>query len=457
MEAIMKKTINKFACVALSALMLAGCAGEADKETTAAQTTTTAANQTTTAAEQTEAPTEPETTTEPAPEEVINYDAGLETVSNYVSAEAMAEADKWSFCDDTALAAVMKKAEAGEDITVAVIGGSITQGTISSGSTDSEVGFKTCYADLFFKWWTEMFPDVNVTTINAGIGATGSYLAVNRVQADVLDYNPDIVLVEFAVNDAGIPSSRTTYENLLRNIMASDSQPAVLCLFMGQTNGSTDQEKELIIASNYKLPMVSYINAITYMMNNNIYTAEQLSGDTVHPSAMGHAIIGELLYKYLNNAYSNREIYGEYAGFAKEDVIPVTKDKYSNGRILDSKSITPSDAGTFVEANKFYNFPNDWTTDSEDADSYIEFKAEFKNLGILFLRTTNGKSGQFEVLVDGEVVTTLNADFSGGWGNYAEATEVFAGEEVAEHTVVIKKAADSTGNLFSILGLLVSE
>ena len=38
--------------------------------------------------------------------------------------------------------------------------------------------------------------------INVGIGATDSYLGVHRVTADVLDKEPNLVLVEFAVNDS---------------------------------------------------------------------------------------------------------------------------------------------------------------------------------------------------------------------------------------------------------------
>ena len=49
----------------------------------------------------------------------------------------------------------MKKAANGEDITVGVIGGSITQG---SSATDHN----NCYAELFHKYWVEKFPQSNV-------------------------------------------------------------------------------------------------------------------------------------------------------------------------------------------------------------------------------------------------------------------------------------------------------
>ncbi len=448
----MRKSWNRLACFALSATMLAGCSGSSDSTDTSADAT-----QTETAAE-TEAETETETETETEEETEVNrdekkWDEGVAALTDYVSDELMAQADLWTkVTDNSALAAVMRKAAAGEKVTIAVIGGSITQGTISSGTDDSEVGFKMCYADIFHEWWTDTFPDTEIEFINAGIGATDSYLGVHRVQADVLDYDPDLVLVEFSVNDDGSAFFKTSYDNLVRRIAESESSPAIMLLFMGQTNGSNAQETDVLIGYNYKIPMVSYVNVIAEMMDSGEYTAEQLSGDTTHPSALGHAITGEILWKYLNNVNAYRDTYDDPEEF---DYDAVTKDKYLNAQILDSTSITPDDLGDFVESSKFYTFPNDWTCESGDGN--LTFTVTCKNLGILYYCTTDGNSGQFEVYVDGELAGTLDADFSGGWGSYAESDEVYTSDETAEHTVVIKKAADSTGDVFTVLGLLVSE
>lgn len=383
------------------------------------------------------------------PENMQN--AGIVPLTDYVSEEEMARADMWDSCDDTALAAVMKKAAAGEKVTIACIGGSITQGTISSGSDDSEVGFKKCYADLFFEWWSETFPDTEFEFINAGIGATDSYLAVHRVQKDVLDYHPDLVLVEFSVNDDGSAGSKITYDNLVRKILLSEDHPAVMLLFMGQTNGSTAQDVHVLIGFHYKLPMVSYTNVINDMIVNGVYTEKQLSGDTVHPSAMGHAITAEILWKYLNSVYAQMDSFGQPQLF---DIEPVTYEGYLDAEILDSGNLTPDDLGTFEESSRFDAFPNDWTC--EEGEGNLTFTVNCRNLGILYYCTTDGNGGQFEVYIDGEWAATLNADFSGGWGNYAETREVFTSDEAGEHTVVIRKAPDSTGDVFTLLGLLAA-
>lgn len=71
---------------------------------------------------------------------------------------------------------------------IAFLGGSITQAP----------GYRV----QFEKWFKRSYPEVPLSTINAGIGGTGSDLGVARVDEKVLSENPDLVFVEFAVNDA---------------------------------------------------------------------------------------------------------------------------------------------------------------------------------------------------------------------------------------------------------------
>ncbi|MGN1179949.1 MAG: SGNH/GDSL hydrolase family protein [Suilimivivens sp.] len=372
-------------------------------------------------------------------------------LTDYVSEEEMALADMWKSCDDRALAAVMKKAARGEKVTIACIGGSITQGTISSGSDDSTLGLQKGYADIFFQWWSDTFPKTEFSFINAGIGATDSYLGVHRVQRDVLDYHPDLVLVEFSVNDGSSIIDKRNYDNLVRKILLSEDRPAVMLLFMGQTDGATAQDIHALIGFNYKLPMVSYINVINDMMEKGIYTEKQLSGDVTHPSALGHAITGEILWNYLNEVYQQMDSMEEPEPFSQE---PVTNEVYLNAKIMDSFTLIPNNYGTFSESDTVKAFPGAFRC--EEGEGNLTFTVNCTRLGFLYYCTTDGNGGQFDVYVDGDYITTLDGDFSGGWGNYAAAREVYSGEKACGHTVVIKKAKGSTGDIFTLLGVLIS-
>ena len=102
----------------------------------------------------------------------------------------------------------MKKAQRGEPITVGFLGGSITQGSLSSLPT-------TCYAYLVYDWWVKTFPQSQITYVNAGIGGTTSHFGVGRAKEDLLSFRPDFTTVEFSVNDDNTPFFRETCSNHL--------------------------------------------------------------------------------------------------------------------------------------------------------------------------------------------------------------------------------------------------
>ncbi|MCF6287080.1 MAG: GDSL-type esterase/lipase family protein [Candidatus Hydrogenedentes bacterium] len=83
------------------------------------------------------------------------------------------------------------KLEAGETVRIGYLGGSIT----------AQPGWRP----KTLAWFQEQYPDAEVSQINAAIGGTGSGLGVFRLEQDVLQHKPDLLFVEFAVNDGGTP------------------------------------------------------------------------------------------------------------------------------------------------------------------------------------------------------------------------------------------------------------
>jgi hypothetical protein len=82
-----------------------------------------------------------------------------------------------------------KVAKSGSELKVGYLGGSIT----------AQPGWRVKSLALLQK----TYPEVKFKEINAALGGTGSDLGVFRVQPEVLDLKPDLLFVEFAVNDGG--------------------------------------------------------------------------------------------------------------------------------------------------------------------------------------------------------------------------------------------------------------
>lgn len=84
---------------------------------------------------------------------------------------------------------IFAKLQKGGEMNIAYLGGSIT----------AQPGYRV----KTFEWFKTQFPQAKLTEINAAIGGTGSDLGVFRVGQDVLAHKPDLMFVEFAVNDGG--------------------------------------------------------------------------------------------------------------------------------------------------------------------------------------------------------------------------------------------------------------
>ena len=113
----------------------------------------------------------------------------------------------------------LRKARAGEDTTVAFIGGSITQG---AGAIPIH---EQCYAWKTFQGFCELCgrgTEENIRYVKAGVGGTSSELGMVRYDRDVCGggkVNPDLVVVEFAVNDEGDETEGECFECLVRKIL----------------------------------------------------------------------------------------------------------------------------------------------------------------------------------------------------------------------------------------------
>ena len=343
------------------------------------------------------------------------------------------------------LADVMKRAKNGEAVTVACIGGSITQGTGASSSNKS-------YEGLNIGWWAEAFPEAayKLKEINAGIGATGSYIGVHRLSRDVLAEKPDVVIVEFSVNDTDPQRDLESYDSLVRRILESERHPAVILLFMTQDDGTSLYETHKQIGEKYDLPMISYKNAVLPEISKGTFAWKDISGDNIHPNDNGHGIAAELLWEYYNSVLANLDKIDSTDLAFRAD--PVGADRYHNAEIIGFDRLEPTENTGFAEAQINSRFPHNLR--AETAAS-ISFNVTCGSIGVLYQRTITGKSGNYDIFVDGEKKTTIDGNFIGGWGSYAEAAEVFVGEESVQHEIRIAPSEGTTGGL-TLLGLMTS-
>ncbi len=123
-----------------------------------------------------------------------------------------------------------------EPLSVVFIGGSLTSGDIDYEGTEL-TDWNMKWPNTVLRYLAGLFPSRKITAFNAGVGGTGSQYGALRFQRDVLAHKPDIVFIEFSVNDCP-PSAKLArehvqyrqyyFESMIRQCMEAPKVPVIV-------------------------------------------------------------------------------------------------------------------------------------------------------------------------------------------------------------------------------------
>lgn len=368
----------------------------------------------------------------------------------------------------------IKKAKQGEEVTIAYIGGSITQGA-------GAIPIHTeCYAYKSYRAFAESFgTGENVKFVKAGVGGTPSELGMLRFDRDVLrdgSVEPDIVIVEFAVNDEGDETKGDCYESLVRKILRLPNHPAVVLLFAVFANDWNLQERLSPVGERYDLPMVSIMDAVSPQFKlkigeGRVLSKNQFFYDIFHPSNAGHTIMADCLTYFFKQAERTLE---EAGGNISEDVTeqlleqkPAIGSTFEKVELLDRSwnSIAEISCGCFEETDKELQcvemdenllgtpeFPYNWMYQGKKTAEkpYFEMKISCKALVLIFKDAGDLSVGKADVFVDDKKILTADPHIN-GWV-HCNPVILFMEDVVKEHIVRIQMAEGDEEKSFTILG-----
>lgn len=327
---------------------------------------------------------------------------------------------------------VMKRGEAGEKLTIGYLGGSITMGSVATVQ-------EKCYAYLSHLWWKENFPQAEISFCNAGIGATTSQFGVARIEEDLFFCRPDVVFIEFSVNDDDTAHFRETYEGLVRRALSAAWEPAVILLHNAfYHDGVSAARIHYEVGGYYRLPSISFRDSVMQRCLDGELAVEEVSPDNLHPNDAGHALLAEAVKYFLDEVKKNVDVEDiEY-------VIPetsLTQNRYEGSvRLRNDKLEILAGAGyrkdLAVQPHITDIFKNGFMLSGEGA--YLEFEVEATTLAIQYRRTIQHPAPAMRVLVDGEEMAVLDGEFDETWGDLIALTTIFENEEAAMHKVKLE-------------------
>ena len=357
---------------------------------------------------------------------------------------------------------LLAKVRRGDKVKIAAIGGSVTEGAGPANFTDG-------YAYQFFRAFKAKYAPgdgSNLSFNNAGLSGTGSLVGIVRYEQDVVKVcggNPDLLIIEFAVNDNGDVLCQRTFEAIIRKAMLANPDCAVIAMYAVASYGNTAGQKKPV-ADHYLLPQINMMPVVNGAIANKTFTKEQYFTDYAHPTFEGHQFMSDCLMALVDKLDKA----------AKESEVHVPASCFKEPSLYGLKRILPeaADANVKIECGDFKetdrktqtlkktnasDFPENWKKNLHMKSENLPFKMELTCKSLIFIYKVQAsgdaeKFGKAEVYVDDKLVATYDGGKAGGWNN-CEPNIIIDERTAAKHTVVVKMAPGSEKLGFTIVAM----
>ncbi len=355
---------------------------------------------------------------------------------------------------------VLAKVRKGDKVKLAVIGGSVTEGAGPAKFTDG-------YAYQFYRAFKEKYAPgdgSNLSFNNAGLSGTGSLLGLVRYQRDVVEVcggAPDLLLIEFAVNDNGDILCQRTFEAIIRRALKDNPDCAVMALYCIASYGNTAEQKKPV-ADFYSLPQINMLPVVKEAISNKVFTNEQYLTDYAHPTYEGHQFMCDCLMTLVDKLDKGKADAaaaipaGTFKDRSLEDVIRIFPDNKDSNVVITRGDFTETDKScqTLKKTNAS-DFPENWKKKLDAKAENVPFKMELTCKSLIFVYKVQAsgspeKYGKAEVYVDGRLAATYDGGKAGGWNN-CEPNMIIDERTAAKHTVLVKMAPGCEKQGFTIV------
>lgn len=274
-----------------------------------------------------------------------------------------------------------------KEINVVFLGGSITEG---AGASEK----KNCYAERVGMWFKETYgKDACVNYYNKGVGGTPSSYGLLRLSRDVISYNPDVVFVEFAVNDAG-EDTRFYIESIVRSLQES-CNPYIVFLYTTNETYTTNTKYYEEVANHYGIPQISLLEALKRELNGKNARECGYLKDAVHPTDKGY----DVYYREIVSCITT----GDYL---KK---PVKKEKLVSESCAVCAEFISSAGDRVIRRGSWEtnseNPERPWAKTTTIGDS---LELEFEGTILAIEHGLHIESTMYEIWLDGKMVETMH-------------------------------------------------
>jgi lysophospholipase L1-like esterase len=329
--------------------------------------------------------------------------------------------------DNPRLQQALAKLRRGETISVVAIGGSITSG--HQARPPATEG----WAGRVNRWLQEQAAASGGAVVfhNSGASGTDSAFAAVRIQDHVLAYEPDLVIVEFAVNDQWLAQRvrQRSYEGVLRQLLA-DSERAVVILALNEKanpNKSTRAEEERI-GGRYGLPTLAWADWVKLADWDRYFSG----GETIHPNNEGHANIAAGITGFLAAALKSLPPDDGIPAVDTALPAPLVSAEFQNVTLIGGNDAAALAGGSGGWETCPAILPDEWLSrggaaltgwKTGDPAASLRIRVRGKSVGVLFAESDRFCNGLawIEGMDDRKTVIKSYVSYRSGYYGYAYA------------------------------------
>lgn len=314
-----------------------------------------------------------------------------------------------------------RKLEAGKTVNVVYFGGSVTNGTGSSN------GNSTSWRGLIGNYLSELYPG-QVCNYNRAWGGTGSYFGAMRTKRDVSSVAPDLLFIEFSINDKYCSNTyeqaSQQYETIVRQVreeypncdivtlLVTDNQE-VLKAKSGVLHEEAQAHEDM--AEKYNISTLHVGRYLSSFIASNWSSDKDDENDpthwgyymtdVVHPNDRGYRLYANVVEEYLKNTLSPKNngedvLYNyEMPNIISESLLNGEITVISgNGKITENIDTVPSEGLQSLLSNSQNNGGYGFIYN----DSIYNQNNNY--IGYLELIATMDSNGNYDTSVEGELV-----------------------------------------------------
>ncbi len=192
----------------------------------------------------------------------------------------------------------INKLISGVPFTIVALGDSLTQGWMVSQG----------YIDFFKEMLHTKYPQSGFRLINKGIPGDMAYSGLSRLTRDVLQYRPDCVFIQYAINDAFSGYTEQLFKSNVKGIIDGirENGDADIVLITSGYIGDDDDNRHVegyyrqleTLGADYGIPVVQTHEYWKMKIREGVIFGSLVQYDGVHPTEEGYRLMAEAVMNH---------------------------------------------------------------------------------------------------------------------------------------------------------------